>query len=108
MQSPPATTCDVSSVLLLSARLLAAAAAAAVTPPGFYTVPGSGVTLQCPSGSYRAKWAAAGLATQCSSCGAGVFVANDAVVERRNISNPNVTTTIPVATLPASCCKCVG
>lgn len=74
-----------------------------MTPPGFYTVPGSGSTLKCPSGSYRAGWAAAGAAAACESCGAGVSAITDAHVE--DLSPGNISTLIAITTLSSSCCE---
>lgn len=77
--------------------------ARAVTPPGFYTVPGSGSTLKCPAGSFRAGWAAAGAASECEPCGVGVSAITDAFVE--DLSPANISTSIAVTTLSSSCCK---
>lgn len=76
----------------------------AVTPRGFYTVPSSGATIRCPQGTYRANWAAAGLAVECIACGSGLFSSNDTVVLDLSPVD-NSSTPVPVTTKSSSCCE---
>lgn len=74
-----------------------------MTPPGFKT---SGVdTVQCADGEYRADWKPANLATNCLSCGTGVFADKTDRVKVFDIADPTNVTYLAVTTSADDCCK---
>jgi len=74
-----------------------------VTPPGFKTA--SLNTTQCATGEYRADWKPANLATNCLSCGVGVYANQTDRVAVYDLMDPTNVTYLPVTSSSDDCCK---
>jgi hypothetical protein len=76
----------------------------AVTPPGFKT--SNGNTTQCADNEYRADWKPLNQATNCLSCGSGVFATKTDRLKVYNITDPEIITYEPITSSSDDCCKC--
>lgn len=73
-----------------------------LTPPGFFTA--AGETVQCPPGSYRPDWKAAGQAADCVPCGQGLLAEGTDRVTKHGLGG-NLTQEVAVSTSPEDCCE---
>lgn len=72
-----------------------------MTPPGFKT--SNGNTTQCADNEYRADWKPLNQATNCLSCGSGVFATKTDRLKVYNITDPEIITYEPITSSSDDC-----
>lgn len=74
-----------------------------VTPPGYKT--SNGNTTKCGANEYRADWKPLNQATNCLSCGSGVYAVQTDRLKVYDINNPELVTYEAITSSSDDCCE---